>query len=182
MNIIHQLRERGLIAQITHEDELISHLDQGSRTLYVGFDPTADSLTVGHLLPILTMARWQRAGHRVVALLGDGTAMVGDPTGKTDMRQMLTREQINYNAERFKLQMSQFLDLSDPNKGIMLSNASWLEKLNYLDFLREIGPHFSVNRMLTAESVHKKIRTKRGSCLKKTTKYCWMLAVKLING
>lgn len=151
MGFIEEMRDRGLVAQITHEEEFSEHLNSGVRTGYVGFDPTADSLHVGHLLPIMTLSRWQQAGHRAIALMGGGTAMVGDPTGKTDMRRMMTSEIIDHNISCFKKQVSPLLDLSTPDKGLILNNGDWLRSLNYLEFVREIGSQFSVNRMLTAE-------------------------------
>lgn len=150
-NAYEVLKERGFIEQLTHEQETIDLFKSGKPvTFYVGFDPTADSLTVGHFLPVMAMAHLQRAGHRPIALIGGGTTRVGDPTGKTDMRKMLVDEQINANAERFKEQLSKFIDFAD-DKAIMVNNADWLLDLNYVDFLREIGVHFSVNRMLTAD-------------------------------
>ncbi len=143
------LEERGFIRQITHEG-LKEKLAKESVTFYIGFDPTADSLHVGHYVQLMAMAHMQRAGHKPIALIGGGTAMVGDPSGRTDMRSMLTREEIQHNSERFKVQMGRFLDFSD-DKAIMVNNADWLLELNYVNFLREIGVHFSVNRMLTAE-------------------------------
>ena len=151
MGFIETLRERGLIAQITHEDELREHLKEAPRTAYIGFDPTAASLHVGSLLQIMTLRRWQQAGGRVVALVGGGTVMVGDPTGKSELRQMLTPETIAGNMVGIKKQLEHFIDFSSPSRAIMVNNYDWLGKLNYLEFLREIGPHFSVNRMLTAE-------------------------------
>lgn len=144
------LLERGFIEQLTHEDEIKELLAKEKVTFYVGFDPTADSLHVGHFVPIMAMAHMQRAGHRPIALIGGGTTRVGDPTGKTDMRKMLTDDDINHNAEQFKGQLSRFIDFND-DKAIMINNADWLLGLNYIDFLREIGAHFSVNRMLAAE-------------------------------
>jgi len=143
------LEERGFVKQITHEG-LKEKLDKESMTFYIGFDPTADSLHVGHYVQLMAMAHMQRAGHKPIALIGGGTAMVGDPSGRSDMRNMLTPEEIHHNSEKFKVQMSRFLDFSD-DKAIMVNNADWLLALNYVDFLREIGAHFSVNRMLTAE-------------------------------
>jgi tyrosyl-tRNA synthetase len=160
MGFLEVMHERGMLAQVTHEDELKAHLASGVRTAYVGFDPTADSLHVGHLLPVLALRRWQQAGHRVIVLLGGGTAMVGDPTGKTDMRQMADEETIAARAEVFRKQLAPFLDFSDPSKTLVLNNAEWLLKLQYLALLREIGVHFSVNRMLTADSV--KLRLEKG--------------------
>ncbi|SHJ97711.1 tyrosine--tRNA ligase [Tepidibacter formicigenes] len=149
-NVFDVLKERGFIKQTTHEEEIRELLGKESVTFYIGFDATADSLHVGHFLQLMAMAHLQRAGHRPIALLGGGTTMVGDPTGKTDMRKMLTVEEIQHNADCFKKQMAKFLDFSD-GKAIMANNADWLMNLEYIPFLREIGRHFSVNRMLTAE-------------------------------
>ena len=149
-NVFDILKERGFVEQVTHEDELRELFDKESVTFYIGFDPTADSLHVGHFVQMIVMAHMQRAGHRPIALLGGGTTMVGDPSGRTDMRQMLTQEEINDNAEKFKVQFQRLIDFSD-DKAIMDNNANWLLDLNYVKFLREIGIHFSVNRMLTAE-------------------------------
>ncbi|WPC41545.1 tyrosine--tRNA ligase [Clostridium sp. JS66] len=149
-NVYDTLMERGYIKQVTHEEEVRDLLGKEKVTFYIGFDPTADSLHVGHFLQMMVMAHMQRAGHRPIALLGGGTAMVGDPSGKTDMRKMLTKEQIQHNAECFKNQFSVLVDF-DNDKAIMANNADWLLNLNYVDFLREVGVHFSVNRMLTAE-------------------------------
>lgn len=151
MGFLEVMQERGMLAQVTHDDELRDYLASGVRTAYAGFDPTADSLHVGHLLPVLALRRWQRAGHRVIVLLGGGTAMVGDPTGKSEMRQMADQTQIDARAELFKKQLAPFLDFSSPDKAIVVNNADWLRPLEYLPFLREIGVHFSVNRMLSAE-------------------------------
>lgn len=151
MDFLKTLKERGMLAQVTHPEELEAHLGEAPRTAYIGFDPTATSLHVGSLMPIMALRRWQQAGHRVIAIVGGGTGLVGDPSGKSDMRQMLTREQIRINMQGIKDQLTKFIDLSDPARGIVLDNADWLASLNYLEFLREIGPHFSVNRMLTAE-------------------------------
>ena len=150
MNVFDVLNERGFIAQTTHEETIRDLLGKEKVTFYIGFDPTADSLHIGHFLQLIVMSHMQKAGHRPIAVLGGGTAMVGDPTGKTDMRKMITREEINHNAQCFKKQMSKFIDFSD-GKAIMLDNYDWLGNLNYVDFLREIGVHFSVNRMLTAD-------------------------------
>lgn len=150
MNVFDVLKERGFIAQTTHEETIRDLLGKEKVTFYIGFDPTADSLHIGHFLQLIVMSHMQKAGHRPIAVLGGGTAMVGDPTGKTDMRKMITREEINHNAQCFKKQMSRFIDFSE-GKAIMLDNYDWLGNLNYVDFLREIGVHFSVNRMLTAE-------------------------------
>lgn len=149
-NVFDVLQERGFIEQVTHEEELKELLGKESVTFYIGFDPTADSLHVGHFVQMIVMAHMQRAGHRPIALLGGGTTMVGDPSGRTDMRQMLTQEEINDNAEKFKVQFQKLIDFSE-GKAIMDNNANWLLDLNYVDFLREIGVHFSVNRMLAAE-------------------------------
>jgi tyrosyl-tRNA synthetase len=144
------LKERGFVAQLTHEDEIKELLSKEKVTFYIGFDPTADSLHVGHFIAVMAMAHMQRAGHRPIALLGGGTAMVGDPSGKTDMRKMLTKEDIIHNADAMKKQMSKFINFENES-AIMENNANWLWNLNYIDFLREVGAHFSVNRMLTAE-------------------------------
>ncbi|MBV7271707.1 tyrosine--tRNA ligase [Clostridium thailandense] len=144
------LLERGYIKQVTHEEEIKELFEKEKITFYIGFDPTADSLHVGHFIQMMVMAHMQRAGHRPIALLGGGTTMVGDPSGKTDMRKMLTKEQIEHNAECFKGQFSKVIDFTD-GKAIMENNANWLLNLNYIEFLREVGVHFSVNRMLTAE-------------------------------
>ena len=150
MKIYDELVARGLIAQVTDEKEIRELIDNGKATFYIGFDPTADSLHVGHFMALCLMKRLQEAGNRPIALLGGGTGMVGDPSGRTDMRQMMTQETIQHNCDCFKKQMSRFIDFSD-GKALMVNNADWLLDLNYIDFLREIGPHFSVNRMLTAE-------------------------------
>jgi tyrosyl-tRNA synthetase len=144
------LVERGFLKQLTHEEEIKELLEKEKITFYIGFDPTADSLHVGHFIAMMMMAHMQRAGHRPIALVGGGTAMVGDPSGKTDMRKMLTKEDIAHNVESIKAQMSNFIDFSE-GKAILVNNADWLLNLNYVDFIREIGVHFSVNRMLTAE-------------------------------
>lgn len=149
-NVFDVLKERGFIQQTTHEDEIRELLGKESVTFYTGYDPTADSLHVGHFLQLIAMAHLQRAGHRPILLIGGGTAMVGDPSGRTDMRKMLTPEDIQHNGECFKKQCSNFLDFSE-GKGILANNADWLMNLTYIPFLREIGKHFSVNRMLTAE-------------------------------
>ncbi|SHH49580.1 tyrosine--tRNA ligase [Tepidibacter thalassicus] len=159
MNVFDILKERGFIKQTTHEEEIRELLGKESVTFYIGFDATADSLHVGHFLQLMAMAHLQRAGHRPIALLGGGTTMVGDPTGKTEMRKMLTVEEIQHNAECFKKQMEKFLDFSE-GKAIIVNNAEWLMNLEYIPFLREIGRHFSVNRMLTAECF--KSRMERG--------------------
>jgi tyrosyl-tRNA synthetase len=149
-NILDELLERGYIKQFTHEAETRELLEKEKITFYIGFDPTADSLHVGHFIAMMFMAHMQRAGHRPIALLGGGTAMVGDPSGKTDMRKMLTKEQIQHNVDSIKKQMERFIDFSD-DKALIVNNADWLLDLNYVDFLRDVGTHFSVNKMLSAE-------------------------------
>ncbi len=149
-NVFDTLMERGYIKQTTHEDEIRELLGKESVTFYIGFDPTADSLHVGHFLQVMVMTHMQRAGHRPIFLIGGGTTMVGDPSGKTDMRKMLTQEEIEHNGECFKSQVSNILDFSK-DQAIMINNADWLMNLEYIPFLREVGKHFSVNRMLTAE-------------------------------
>ena len=149
-NVYDILKERGLIAQTTHEEEIRELLGKEKVTFYIGFDPTADSLHVGHFLQMVVMKHMQDAGHRPIALIGGGTAMVGDPSGRTDMRQMMTPEVIKHNCECFKKQLGMLIDFSD-DKALMVNNADWLLDLNYVDFLRDIGTCFSVNKMLTAE-------------------------------
>lgn len=149
-NVLDELLDRGYIKQFTHEAETRELLEKEKITFYIGFDPTADSLHVGHFIALMFMAHMQRAGHRPIALLGGGTAMVGDPSGKTDMRKMLTKEQIQHNVDSIKKQMERFIDFSD-DKAILVNNGDWLLNLNYVDFLRDVGTHFSVNRMLSAE-------------------------------
>ena len=149
-SIFDVLKERGYIAQCTNEDEVRKMLANEKVTFYVGFDPTADSLHVGHFLGLMVMAHMQRAGHRPICLVGGGTGTVGDPSGRTDMRKMLTDEDIEYNCNRFKEQMARFIDFSD-DKALVVNNGDWLRKLNYIELLRDVGPHFTVNRMLTAE-------------------------------
>lgn len=150
MTIYDELVARGLIAQVTDEDEIKELINNGKATFYIGFDPTADSLHVGHFMALCLMKRLQMAGNKPIALIGGGTAMIGDPSGRTDMRQMMTKETIQHNCDCFKEQMSKFIDFSD-DKALMVNNADWLLGLNYIDVLREVGAHFSVNRMLTAE-------------------------------
>lgn len=149
-NVFDILQERGYIKQLTHEKEIKELFEKEKVTFYIGFDPTADSLHVGHFLQLMVMAHMQKEGHIPIALIGGGTAVIGDPTGKSDMRKMLTTEEIHHNSECFKTQMSKFIDFSE-GKAIMANNADWLLKLNYVEFIREIGIHFSVNRMLGAE-------------------------------
>lgn len=150
MGIYEELKARGLIAQVTNEEEISKLVNEGKATFYIGFDPTADSLHVGHFMALCLMKRLQMAGNRPIALIGGGTTMIGDPSGRTDMRQMMTFETIEQNGERFKQQMSKFIDFSE-GKAMMVNNADWLLKLNYVDFLREFGSCFSVNNMLRAE-------------------------------
>lgn len=150
MTVFEELKRRGLIAQATHEDKIEELLNSEKVTFYIGFDATADSLHVGHFLQLVVMKHMQNAGHRPIALLGTGTTMIGDPTGKTDMRKMLTVEEIDHNAECFRRQMSRFIDFSD-GKALVLRNGDWLKNMNYIEFLRDVGVHFSVNKMLTAE-------------------------------
>ena len=150
MTLYDELVARGLIAQVTDEEEIKDLINNGKATFYIGFDPTADSLHVGHFMALCLMKRLQMAGNKPIALIGGGTAMIGDPSGRTDMRQMMTPETIQHNCDCFKKQMSRFIDFSD-GKALLVNNADWLMDLNYIDVLREVGAHFSVNRMLTAE-------------------------------
>ncbi|GKH46971.1 MULTISPECIES: tyrosine--tRNA ligase [Anaerotruncus] len=159
MTVFEELTRRGLIAQMTHPEKIEELLNNEKVTFYIGFDATADSLHVGHFLQLVVMRRLQLAGHRPIALLGTGTTLIGDPTGRTDMRKMLTPEAINYNAECFKRQMEKFIDFSD-DRALMLRNGDWLCKLNYIELLRDVGVYFSVNQMLTMDSV--KTRLERG--------------------
>ena len=150
MGVYEELQARGLIAQVTNEEEIRKMVNEGKAVFYIGFDPTADSLHVGHFMALCLMKRLQMAGNKPIALIGGGTGMVGDPSGRTDMRTMMTVETIQHNCDCFKKQMSRFIDFSE-GKAMMVNNAEWLMDLNYIDFLREIGPHFSVNNMLRAE-------------------------------
>ncbi len=150
-NVIDMLKERGLLKQVVYEEELKKLLDSGSQSFYIGFDPTADSLHVGHFMQMIVAKRLQDAGHRPIILIGGGTAMVGDPSGRTDMRSMMTKETIRHNVECFKKQMQRFVRFEGENAAILVDNADWLLDLNYVDFLRDVGATFSVNRMLTAE-------------------------------
>lgn len=150
MGIYEELQARGLIAQVTDEEEIRELVNNGKATFYIGFDPTADSLHVGHFMALCLMKRLQEAGNKPIALIGGGTAYIGDPSGRSDMRSMMTPEMIQHNCDCFKRQMSRFIDFSE-GKALMVNNADWLLDLNYVDLLREVGPHFSVNRMLTAE-------------------------------
>ncbi len=159
MGVFEELKGRGMIAQMTNEEQVRHLLNEEKIKFYIGFDPTADSLHVGHFVQVMVMSHMQKAGHTPIALFGGGTGMIGDPSGKTDMRKMLTRDTIEYNISRFKEQMSKLIDFSD-GKAIMVNNADWLMNLNYVEFLREVGVHFSVNRMLAAECY--KQRLERG--------------------
>jgi tyrosyl-tRNA synthetase len=160
-NVIDVLRKRGFIEQTTHEQELDEYIDQGNITCYIGFDPTASSLHIGSLVPIMSLAHMQRHGHRPIALIGGGTGLIGDPSGRTEMRKMLTAETIEENALGLKKQLSRYLDFND-GKALMLNNAAWLTKLGYISFLRDIGRHFSVNRMIKAESCKIRLDSEEG--------------------
>ncbi len=159
MGVYEELKARGLLAQVTDEEEIRELVNAGKATFYIGFDPTADSLHVGHFMALCLMKRLQMAGNKPIVLVGGGTAMIGDPSGRTDMRQMMTKETIEHNCECFRKQMSRFIDFSD-GKAIMVNNADWLLDLNYVEVLRDVGAHFSVNRMLSAECY--KQRMERG--------------------
>ena len=150
MGVYEELQARGLIAQVTNEEEIRKMVNEGKAVFYIGFDPTADSLHVGHFMALCLMKRLQMAGNKPIALIGGGTGMIGDPSGRSDMRQMMTPETIQHNCDCFKKQMSRFIDFSE-GKALMVNNADWLLNLNYIEFLREVGPHFSVNNMLRAE-------------------------------
>lgn len=150
-NVFDTLKERGYIDNVSHEDEVRELLGKEKITFYIGFDATADSLTLGHFLQVMTMMHMERAGHRPIALLGAGTTMVGDPSGRSDMRKLMTKEQIDYNASKFEEQMKRFLDI-DGGKSLIDNNANWLLNMDFLEFMREVGVHFSVNRMLTLDS------------------------------
>ena len=150
MTTYEELVARGLIAQVTDEEEIKELINNGKATFYIGFDPTADSLHVGHFMALCLMKRLQMAGNKPIALIGGGTAMIGDPSGRTDMRQMMTKEIINHNCECFKKQMSRFIEFGE-GKARMVNNADWLLDLNYVNFIRDIGACFSVNKMLSAE-------------------------------
>ena len=158
MGLYQEFIDRGLLAQSTNAEAISKMLDNEKVTFYIGFDPTADSLHIGHFMQMKIMAHMQRAGHRPIAIFGGGTAMIGDPSGKSDMRKMLSKETIAHNIECFKKQMSRFIDTSD-GKALFVNNGDWLLNLNYIDFLREIGVHFSVNRMLTAECYKSRMET-----------------------
>jgi len=150
MTVFDELKARGLLAQLTDEEEIKELINAGKATFYIGFDPTADSLHVGHFMALCLMKRLQMAGNKPIALIGGGTAMIGDPSGRSDMRSMMTKEQIDHNCECFKKQMSRFIEFGE-GKAMMVNNADWLRDLNYIEFIRDIGAHFSVNRMLSAE-------------------------------
>jgi len=151
LNVFDVLKARGFIKQTVYEEDLYNLLETEKVPFYVGFDPTADSLHIGHYIPVMAMAHMQKFGHKPIALIGGGTAMVGDPSGRTDMRSMMTEETVKSNSDAFYKQLSRFLDFEGENPAIMVNNADWLRQLNYIDFLREVGTHFSVNKMLTAE-------------------------------
>ncbi|UCD33727.1 MAG: tyrosine--tRNA ligase [Desulfobacterales bacterium] len=160
-NLLEVLKERGFIEQTTHEEELKKYLETEQATCYIGFDPTASSLHVGSLVPIMSLAHMQRHGHRPIALIGGGTGLVGDPSGKTEMRKLLTPERVEKNARALKKQLSNFLDFSG-GKAVMLNNAEWLTQLEYIPFLRDVGRHFSVNRMIRAESYKMRLESEEG--------------------
>ena len=150
MTIFDELKARGLLAQLTDEEEIKELINNGKATFYIGFDPTADSLHVGHFMALCLMKRLQMAGNKPIALIGGGTGMIGDPSGRSDMRTMMTVETIQHNCDCFKKQMSRFIDFSD-GKALMVNNAEWLMDLNYIESLREVGPHFSVNTIVIEE-------------------------------
>ncbi len=150
-NVYEILKERGFVSQSTHEEEIIKLLGEEKVSFYIGFDPTADSLTAGHFVTVMAMAHMQRAGHRPICLVGGGTGMVGDPTDKTEMRRLMTNDEVMHNVNCFKKQLEKFIDFTD-NKAKMVNNADWLLNLNYVDFIRTYGVHFSVNKMLTADA------------------------------
>lgn len=162
MHVLDQVEARGLVAQFTDRDGLKAAMDAGSVVFYAGFDPTADSLHAGHLLPVMLMRWIQRAGHRPIVVLGGGTARVGDPTGRDKSRDLLTEQQIAHNLAAQKLQLARFLDFDGPHAAVMIDNAEWLMRLGYIDFLRDIGKHFSVNRMLTAEGTRQRLERNQG--------------------
>ncbi|HUV50231.1 MAG TPA: tyrosine--tRNA ligase [Anaerolineae bacterium] len=161
MNVIETLQERGFIEKTTHNDELVEYFDQGNITGYIGFDPTASSLHIGSLVPIMSLAHMQKHGHRPIALIGGGTGLVGDPSGKTEMRKLLTPEIVEHNARGIEKQLSRFIDFSK-GKALILNNADWLTELKYIPFLRDIGRHFSVNRMIKAESYKMRLEAEEG--------------------
>ena len=154
MGVYEELQRRGLIAQTTDEEQIKELVNSGKAVFYIGFDPTADSLHVGHFMALCLMKRLQMAGNKPIALLGGGTGMIGDPTGKTDMRKMLTKEDIQHNCDCFKKQMSRFIDFSD-DKALMVNNADWLRDLNYIEFIRDIGSMFKVNNIYHMQIIHR---------------------------
>jgi tyrosyl-tRNA synthetase len=160
-NVVEVLKERGFIEQMTHDEALMEHIDDGPVTCYIGFDPTASSLHVGSLVPIMSLAHMQRQGHRPIALVGGGTGLVGDPSGKTEMRKMLTIDDVNANAEAIKMQLGRFIDFTN-DRALLSNNADWLTKLEYIPFLRDFGRHFSVNRMIKAESCRARMESEDG--------------------
>jgi tyrosyl-tRNA synthetase len=160
-NVVDIFKERGFIDQMTHDQELYDYFDKETVTCYIGFDPTASSLHIGSLVPIMSLAHMQRNGHRPIALVGGGTGLVGDPSGRTEMRKLLTHETIEENAQGIKEQLSHFLDFGD-QKALLLNNAEWLTKLGYIPFLRDIGRYFSVNRMIKSESCKIRLDSEEG--------------------
>ena len=162
MSVIDVLRERGFIENTTHEKELYDYIESGQTTCYIGFDPTASSFHVGSLIPIMALAHMQATGHRPIALVGGGTGLVGDPSGKTEMRQLLSIEKVEENAVGLKEQLSRFIKFGEENDALLLNNADWLVGLEYIPFLRDIGRHFSVNRMIKAESYKARIESEEG--------------------
>ena len=158
-NIIEILKQRGYIEQLTHEKEIEELLSKPGVPFYIGFDPTADSLHVGHFISLMVASQMQKAGHKPIILIGGGTATIGDPSGKQDMRKMLSRETLNHNVECFKKQMSRFLSFEGENAAIIVNNADWLLDLKYIDFMKEIGVHFSINKMLAAECYKQRLET-----------------------
>ncbi|MDL2321971.1 tyrosine--tRNA ligase, partial [Desulfosarcina sp. OttesenSCG-928-B08] len=161
MNVLDILKSRGFIENQTHDAELSAYLETPGKTCYIGFDPTASSLHVGHLVPIMALAHMQQNGHRPMALVGGGTGMIGDPSGKTEMRQMMTNETIAANVAGIKRQLSHFIDFSD-NRAMMVNNADWLTDLRYIPFLRDVGRHFSVNRMIKMEAYRQRLESEEG--------------------
>ena len=176
MKLYDELVARGLIAQVTNEEEIREMIDNGKATFYIGFDPTADSLHVGHFMALCLMKRLQMAGNKPIALIGGGTAMIGDPSGRTDMRSMMTRETIQHNCDCFKKQMERFIEFGE-DKAIMVNNADWLLKLNYVDFIREIGGCFSSqSALLTICALPSPNSMKRSICFLKQSQLCWMVS------
>src|SRR5687768_13510990 len=161
MDFLDDLAARGLVHQQTDAEGLRRHLGEGRRSLYAGLDPTRDSLTIGHLVPLLMLARFQRAGHRPVAVMGGGTGLIGDPSFKASERPMLTREEVEHNVTRIRENAARILDTSGPNGALFLNNADWLEKLSFVDALRDIGKHFSVNAMIQRDSVRERLENRK---------------------